>query len=252
MTALSVRIDEKRFRSLDNGPGHLAISRLRFNVADREFMCIAGPSGAGKTTMLNIIGGLDRDFEGEITFSDPNALDRLAYVFQEPRLLPWRTLLENVALPLGKDKSAKEKAARWLDRVGLSGFLNHYPGQTSLGMQRRASLVRAFAVRPALMLMDEPFVSLDEATANDLRGVLMELWRTEPVTVLFVTHDLREAIRLGNRILLLTGAPARVGAEIRVPLTLAERDNPQVVEAFRARHFPPAGSEPASSIAASP
>ncbi len=251
MTALHVRIDEKCFRDADGHPGRVVLSHLRFDVADREFVCILGPSGTGKTTTLNIISGLDADFQGTLTFGDPEAARRLAYVFQEPRLLPWRTLLANVALPLGKDPLAKEKALRWLDRVGLSDFAHHFPGQTSLGMQRRASLARAFAVRPSLMLMDEPFVSLDEATADDLRGLLTTLWRTEPVTVLFVTHDVREAIRLANRILLLTNPPARLAAAIEVSLTPDERDCPHAVEAFRARMFP-AGALPLEAASADP
>lgn len=236
--ALKVRIDEKRFAAPDGGADYVAISRLRFEVAEREFVCIVGPSGSGKTTTLNIIGGLDPNFEGEVAFRDPDARERLAYVFQEPRLLPWRTLLENVALPLGKDRDAREKAKDWLERVGLGPFAGHFPGQTSLGMQRRAALARAFAFGPSLMLMDEPFVSLDEATAQDLRGLLMTLWRNEPVTVLFVTHNVREAIGLANRILLFSKPPAHVEAEIAVPLSTSERETPQMVEAFRARHFP--------------
>jgi NitT/TauT family transport system ATP-binding protein len=237
VTALHVRIEEKTFHRGLAGPGHLVLSALNFDVRDREFVCILGPSGGGKTTTLNIIGGLDRDFTGQVTFSDPKAREHLAYVFQEPRLLPWRTLLENVTLPLGRTPDANAKARQWLERVGLLDFAGHYPGQTSLGMQRRAALARAFAVEPSLMLMDEPFVSLDEATADDLRGLLLGLWQSEPVTVLFVTHDVREAIRLANRILVLSAPPARVAAEIPVPLTPAERADPQIVEGFRTQHF---------------
>jgi NitT/TauT family transport system ATP-binding protein len=240
VSALSVRIEEKRFRDANGGPGHLAISDLHFDVAEREFICILGPSGGGKTTALNIIGGLDRDFTGEVRFNEPDARDHLAYVFQEPRLLPWRTLLDNVALPIARQPDSRARAMGWLDRVGLKDFAHHYPGQTSLGMQRRAALARAFATEPSLMLMDEPFVSLDEASAEDLRGLLGNLCRAEPVTVLFVTHDVREAIRLAHRILLFTAAPARVAAEVNVTLSPGERANPRAVEAFRARYLPPA------------
>jgi NitT/TauT family transport system ATP-binding protein len=243
VSALHAHIEEKRFPAADGGPGHLAISDLAFDVAEREFVCIVGPSGSGKTTALNIIGGLDKNFTGEVRFGAPDARERLAYVFQEPRLLPWRTLYENVHLPIARQEGGEARAMRWLDRVGLKDFAHHYPGQTSLGMQRRAALARAFALEPLLMLMDEPFVSLDEASAEDLRGLLSSLCRTEAVTVLFVTHDVREAIRLAHRILLFTPAPAHVAGEINITLSAGERANPRIVEAFRARYLPPVPTE---------
>jgi NitT/TauT family transport system ATP-binding protein len=256
VTALKVRIEKKEFWRAPGAAGHVVISGMSFDVAPREFVCILGPSGTGKTTMLNIIGGLDTAFEGEVVFSDTRARDRLAYVFQEPRLLPWRTLRDNVALALKAAGSGtpEEGALHWLDRVGLKGFANHFPGQASLGMQRRAALARAFAIHPMLMLMDEPFVSLDDAAARELRQLLSHLWEIEPVTILFVTHDVREAISLATRILVLSASPAKVVSEIPVNLSAAERANPATIETFRSRHFgvqpapaPLNGSVPADS-----
>jgi ABC-type nitrate/sulfonate/bicarbonate transport system ATPase subunit len=231
MTALSVRIDRKAYAL--NGGGVVAIEDLNFTVAENDFVCILGPSGCGKTTTLNLIAGLDKDFTGEIARGDALAKRRLGYVFQTPRLLPWRSVSENIALAAGSDPATAERTAVLLKEVGLAGFEHAFPGQLSLGMQRRASLARAFAIDPGLLLMDEPFVSLDEATAARLRLLLLKLWRERPVTVLFVTHDSREAIQLGQRLLVLSASPARLVADIRVPLSLDERADPAAVERFR-------------------
>jgi len=231
MTALTVRIDRKAYAL--NGGGVLAIEGLQFSVAEDDFVCILGPSGCGKTTTLNLIAGLDTDFAGEIALGSSVAGRRLGYVFQTPRLLPWRSVTENILLAAGRDAATATKAAALLKEVGLAGFENAFPGQLSLGMQRRAALARAFAVEPGLLLMDEPFVSLDEATASRLRLLLLKLWRERPATVLFVTHDSREAVQLGQRLLVLSAGPARLVADLRVPLSPEERANPDAIEAFR-------------------
>ncbi len=166
MSAFAVNILRKAY---GGGEGsRLAIAGLSFEVHEGELVCVLGPSGAGKTTALNIIAGLDLNFEGKVSFRDAKPY-RLSYVFQDPRLLPWRTLIENAALPIKEKADAFAIAATWLDRVGLSGCHQLYPGQASVGMQRRASLARAFAFGPTVLLMDEPFVSLDEKAARDLR-----------------------------------------------------------------------------------
>ena len=231
MTALTVRIDRKAYAL--NGGGVLAIEGLQFSVAEDDFVCILGPSGCGKTTTLNLIAGLDTDFAGEIALGSSVAGRRLGYVFQTPRLLPWRSVTENILLAAGNDAQTAAKSAALLKEVGLAGFENAFPGQLSLGMQRRAALARAFAVEPGLLLMDEPFVSLDEATASRLRLLLLKLWRERPATVLFVTHDSREAVQLGQRLLVLSAGPARLVADLRVPLSPEERANPDAIEAFR-------------------
>jgi ABC-type nitrate/sulfonate/bicarbonate transport system ATPase subunit len=232
MTALEVSIERKVYARARGG-GVTALEGLRFSVAENDFVCILGPSGCGKTTALNLIAGLDKDFQGEITLGGAAAGRRIAYVFQTPRLLPWRSAIANLTLAAGSDPVTAAKCRALLAEVGLGGYEDAFPAQLSLGMQRRAALARAFAVEPGLLLMDEPFVSLDEATAIRLRALLLTLWRERPATVLFVTHDVREAIQLGQRLLVLSGSPARLVADLRVPLSLAERADPQALDAFR-------------------
>ncbi|MFY9642421.1 MAG: ATP-binding cassette domain-containing protein [Rhodomicrobium sp.] len=213
MRALTADIRRKVYGSGE--AGRVAIAGLKFEVCEGELVCLLGPSGAGKTTTLNIIAGLDTSFEGEVQFSDK--AHRLSYVFQEPRLLPWRTLLENVALPLRGRPEAARIAAAWLDRVGLKGCHGLYPGQASAGMQRRAAIARAFAFGPTILLMDEPFVSLDEKAAARLRELFAALWRAEHVTTLFVTHNVAEAAELATRVLIYSACPATIAADIEMP-----------------------------------
>ncbi len=231
MTALIVNIERKSFPL--NGGEVAVIGGLSFSVAAGEFVCILGPSGCGKTTTLNLIAGLDKDFTGEIRRGEEISDKRTGYVFQTPRLLPWRSVMDNILLATGDGMEQRTTADRLLKEVGLAGFEHAFPGQLSLGMQRRASLARAFAIDPGLLLMDEPFVSLDEPTAVRLRALLLTLWRERPVTVLFVTHDSREAVQLGHRLLVLSAGPARLTADLRVPLTVEQRADPSAVEAFR-------------------
>ncbi len=213
MRTLAVDIRRKVYGSGE--AGRLAIAGLRFEVSEGELVFLLGPSGAGKTTTLNIIAGLDAGFEGEVRFSEK--AHRLSYVFQDPRLLPWRTLVENVGLPLRGRPEAARVAATWLDRVGLKGCHGLYPGQASAGMQRRAAIARAFAFGPTILLMDEPFVSLDEKAASELRELFAALWRTERVTTLFVTHNVAEAAELATRVLIYSASPATVAADIEMP-----------------------------------
>ena len=210
---------------------------LAFALPRGAFTCLIGPSGCGKTTTLRILMGLDRDWEGEI---DPAfATARLAAAFQEPRLLPWRTVAQNVALALG-ERAEAGLIAEALAAVGLAGLGDRFPSQLSLGQARRAALARAFAVRPEILLLDEPFVSLDEATAQRLRALLVALWERDPVTVLMVTHNVAEAVRLADRIVLLSERPARVAGEVEVDLPRPER-TAEAVAAFAtglARRYP--------------
>lgn len=241
MSAFAVNILQKAYYSAEGK--RLAIAGLSFEVREGELVCVLGPSGAGKTTMLNIIAGLDSNFEGKVSFPgvEPH---RLSYVFQDPRLLPWRTLIENAALPLKGNADALDIAASWLDRVGLSGCHNLYPGQASIGMQRRASLARAFAFGPTVLLMDEPFVSLDEKAAQELRSLFLALWQAERVTTLFVTHNVAEAAALATRVLVFSGCPARIDADIDIRKEEAGRSDAELLlrSTLAAAHARPANA----------
>jgi NitT/TauT family transport system ATP-binding protein len=206
-------------------------------VEAAQFLCILGPSGCGKTTLLNLIAGLDQDFEGRISIERGPGGDepRIGYVFQEPALLPWRTVIENLRLVMGADQIARDLDLALLDAMGLLDYRDAYPKSLSLGMSRRVALARAFAVEPDLLLMDEPFVSLDESTADGLRRLLLQTWQAKPTTVLFVTHDSREAIQLAQRIIVLCAPPATIIRDQSVALTADQRADPLQREALRAQ-----------------
>ena len=215
----SLKIEAKTFQRATGGDVTV-IRDLAFELVPETFTCLIGPSGCGKTTTLRVMLGLDADFRGEISESLRNA--RIAAVFQEPRLLPWRTVEQNIRLALPPPLADKDLTPI-LDSVELTGFRNSFPSELSLGMARRAALARAFSVEPEILLLDEPFVSLDEVTANRLRQLLIDLWRSSPVTVLMVTHNVREAARLADRLIILSPRPAHVVGVVDVPLPREER-----------------------------
>ena len=232
--AITVAIDEKRYSGRAGAGPVTALRGLRACIGPSEFCVVTGPSGCGKTTLLNIIAGLDRDFAGTLGFapSDHDA-PRIGYVFQSPRLLPWRTVRENVAL-VQRHRAAPAALESLLADVGVTDMADAYPAQLSGGMARRVALARAFAIAPDLLLMDEPFLSLDAAAADRLRSLLLRLVSTRPATVLFVTHDLAEAVALADRILVLSPAPGRVVAELPIALARTERHDPDRLSALRA------------------
>jgi ABC-type nitrate/sulfonate/bicarbonate transport system ATPase subunit len=207
---LDVRIERKSYRAASGNRLHV-LGELSFALGNGEVAALVGPSGCGKTTLLRIIVGLDRDFEGSVRLP---AHGRLGVVFQEPRLLPWRSVEENVRLAAPQASDAALDAL--FATLGLGEHRRHYPGELSLGLARRVALARAFAVEPGLLVLDEPFVSLDAALANRLRDELIELVSRRPVTTLLVTHNLDEAIALADRVILLSGSPARVLATVPV------------------------------------
>jgi ABC-type nitrate/sulfonate/bicarbonate transport system ATPase subunit len=232
--ALVAEIREKRYARARGAQPHVALAGLSLQVAAGEFVALVGPSGCGKTTFLNIVAGLDRDFAGDVQLAPrPDGRPaRVGYVFQEPRLLPWRTVCENIALvlpPHGADAVVRDM----LQAVGLAKAQDLYPPQLSVGMSRRVAIARAFAIQPDLLLMDEPFVSLDHDTVEQLRDLLLKLWHARPTTVLFVTHDIREALVLADRLVLLSGTPARVVADVPVSLARNRRESGAEIERLR-------------------
>jgi NitT/TauT family transport system ATP-binding protein len=214
---LDVDIKQKSFRAASGENLHV-LGGLSLRLGGGEVGALVGPSGCGKTTLLRIIAGLDRDYDGSVRLPDHGTL---GMVFQEPRLLPWRTLEQNVRLAAPR---AKDAVLDVLFRtLGLDGHRHHYPGELSLGLARRVALARAFAVEPDLLLLDEPFVSLDDALAARLRDELAELVSNRPVTTLLVTHNVEEAIGLADRLFLLSSSPARVLAEVPIERPRAKR-----------------------------
>ncbi len=187
-------------------PPHQALGGLDLEVKDGEFLCLVGPSGSGKTTLLRVLAGLEPNFQGKLSL--PRGL-RSSIVFQEPRLMPWSTVLDNLLL-VAPAEDARGRALALLRELDVAAFADAYPAQLSGGMQRRVALARALLVGPELMLMDEPFLSVDRPTAEHLRALVVRLWRDRGMTILFVTHDLTEAMALGTRLVFLTKAPGRL------------------------------------------
>jgi len=222
-----VHIKRKFYRAASGGRLHV-LGELSIALANGEVAAIVGPSGCGKTTLLRIIVGLDHDFEGSVTLP---AHGRLGVVFQEPRLLPWRTVEQNLRLVAPQASDAALDAL--FATLGLAEHRRHYPGELSLGLARRVALARAFAVEPELLVLDEPFVSLDAALAARLRAELVELVSRRPVTTLLVTHDIEEAIGLADRVLLLSASPARLLGDFPIERPRVARTADQV-ESIRA------------------
>jgi ABC-type nitrate/sulfonate/bicarbonate transport system ATPase subunit len=209
---LELRIDAKSYLSADGTPVEV-VRDLELRLEAGSFGALIGPSGCGKTTILRIAAGLDADFKGQLR--TPGA-GRLGMVFQEPRLLPWRTVEDNIRLALPADQ-ANVDLTDLVGMLGLGSHLTRYPGELSLGLARRAAIARAFAVNPDFLLLDEPFVSLDEAVAARLRSELVALTTRTRVTTLLVTHDLEEAVQLADRLFFLSDRPARIILEKTLP-----------------------------------
>jgi NitT/TauT family transport system ATP-binding protein len=212
---LQVHIERKSFRT-DRGELPV-LGRLDIALGAREIVALVGPSGCGKSTLLRIIGGLDTDFQGVIDWRG-GTMPRIGTVFQEPRLLPWRTVRQNLLLAQPTENPALADAL--LDTLDLTPFSGAFPATLSLGMARRVAIARAFAMAPELVLLDEPFVSLDPAMAGRGRELLLNTWRARPTAALLVTHDRAEAAALADRVLLLADRPTRVLEEIIVPEAL--------------------------------
>lgn len=194
----------KSFNGID------VVKDFSLQVYQEEILCIVGPSGCGKSTLLHIISGLMQPSGGEITHGRVN----ISYVFQEDRLLPWKNVYENIKI-VNKNAS-KEKCMELIQQVGLKGFESYYPSELSGGMRQRCSIARAFYYERDILLMDEPFKSLDYHLRIDMINYLLKLWNTTKTAIIFVTHDIDEALMLGDRILLLSTSPAKNYKEFHI------------------------------------
>ena len=209
---LELRIDAKGYLSAD-GTAVEVVRDVELRLEAGSFGALIGPSGCGKTTILRIAAGLDADFQGRL--QTPGA-GRLGMVFQEPRLLPWRTVEDNIRLALPAHQTGVD-IADLFETLGLGSHLARYPGELSLGLARRAAIARAFAIQPDFLLLDEPFVSLDEAVAARLRSELTALTTRTKVTTLLVTHHLEDAVQLADRVFFLSDRPAHIIFERTLP-----------------------------------
>jgi ABC-type nitrate/sulfonate/bicarbonate transport system ATPase subunit len=225
---LDVAIAHKDHHRADGRPLR-ALENLRLTLPFGQAGAVVGPSGCGKTTLIRLIAGLDRDYSGHIQLP---AYGRLGMVFQEPRLLPWRSVRDNIEIAAPDATSAEIETL--LAELSLSEHATHFPGELSLGLARRVSLARALAVKPDLLLLDEPLVSLDAALARDLRDRIAALIEKKRITTLIVTHDLTEAIALADRVFLLSPRPANV-VETLIVETPRARLTQEVAERLQAR-----------------
>ncbi|WP_194474363.1 ABC transporter ATP-binding protein [Bradyrhizobium sp. CCBAU 51753] len=225
MTALRIDQVSRTFPARTRNAPTRALEPTTLDVGDNDFVTILGPSGCGKSTLLRIVAGLDRPTSGRVTLDarevkGPGA-DR-GMVFQSYTLFPWLTVRENIAFGLrerGVAQAERNKIADTLIRqVGLSGFENHWPKQLSGGMQQRTAIARALANDPKILLLDEPFGALDNQTRALMQEMLLGIWERDQKTVLFVTHDIEEAIFLGSRVIVMSARPGRIKAEIVVDL----------------------------------
>jgi len=205
VAAVKLKIDivEKTFPAREDAPERRIFDHFHLALEAGEICALTGPSGIGKSSLLQIVAGLDREFEGTVE----GAPLPIGYLFQNPRLLPWRTARQNLELVL---PDRPHDAMRWLARVGLEEAANVYPSRLSVGMARRVALARALAVRPRLLLLDEPFSALDAETAGRMQDLLREEMTRLGATVLLVTHSWQEAAALSHRIITLEGSPARI------------------------------------------
>jgi ABC-type nitrate/sulfonate/bicarbonate transport system ATPase subunit len=236
---LSVRGVEKRFHA--SSTSTLALQATDLDVAENDFVTILGPSGCGKSTLLRIVAGLDVPTAGEVMLdgqriTGPGA-DR-GMVFQSYTLFPWLTVLDNVCFGLrerGLPRSQQvEKAQGFLAQVGLQGFAKHYPKQLSGGMQQRTALARALANQPRMLLMDEPFGALDHQTRELMQELLLGLWEARQQTVLFVTHDIDEAVFMGSRVVVMSARPGRIKLDRLVALPHPRHYSLKTTPAFSA------------------
>lgn len=241
MDTISLRA-EKVTKEFANNQGDkvTALDGLNLHIKKGEFISLLGPSGCGKSTFLRLVAGLEERTSGVLELDGKSIAEAgrdRGVVFQQYSLLPWLHVWENVAFALKKDKSvskaeAKELAYHYVDLVGLKGFETYYPSQLSGGMQQRVAIARALVYKPALLLMDEPFGALDAQIRREMQDLLLDVWQTEKCSVLFVTHDVDEAIYLSDRVYVMSARPGRITNEINIELERPRNLDMQLTEKF--------------------
>ncbi len=225
LTKLRIEGVSRSFPGMRGGAPTLALEPISLQVAENDFITILGPSGCGKSTLLRIVAGLDRPSAGRVLL-DRREIDRpgpdRGMVFQSYTLFPWLTVQENIGFGLREKGLARverdQVIASYIEKVGLRGFARHYPKTLSGGMQQRTAIARALANDPAILLLDEPFGALDNQTRSLMQELLLGIWEAERKTVLFVTHDIEEAIFLANRVIVMTARPGRIKADVPIHL----------------------------------
>ncbi len=246
MTALPkiiLQAAEKHYSS-PQGEDVVALAPVTLEIASGEFVCLVGPSGCGKTTLINLMAGFEKTSSGTVTIdgravtgTDPDHI----MIFQEYGLYPWRTVLGNVLFALEakglKGKEAVEKAREYVDLVGLTKSIDSFPHQLSGGMKQRVAIARALAVEPSVIFLDEPFGALDAFTRMYLQDELLRLWQEKRPTVVFVTHDLDEAVYLGGRVVLMAPGPGRVQRVINIPLPWPRERTGESIDKYRRELF---------------
>jgi NitT/TauT family transport system ATP-binding protein len=213
----------------------VALQDVSFEASGRVFVSIVGPSGCGKSTLLNILSGIERPTSGKVEITEDGTRATIGYVFQSARLLPWRTVMDNLLfVQHNRDEATRERCLRFLEMVNLGHTAKKYPGELSGGMQQRVGIARAFSIEPDVLFMDEPFSHLDAITARSLRRELHDLWKETKKTVLFVTHDVGEAVELSSRVIIFArGGHLREDLRIELPFPRDSADEEVAVAKAR-------------------
>lgn len=241
-TVVSVRNLTKKFPSPDRHSDFVVLDSVSLDVKEGEFASLVGPSGCGKSTLLNVIAGIEQQSAGDLTVhpvsGSHDGMIHIGYVFQSPRLLNWLTVEDNIKFALEAQSVPRnewpDRIAKYLGMVGLAGQEPNYPLNLSGGMQQRVAISRALAIEPDVLLMDEPFSHLDEITARKMRIDLMTILEKEKTTILFVTHDLREAVYLSDNVYMMSTKPARIFKHVHIDLPRPRRpEDPRLFDLER-------------------
>ena len=240
MTDKVLQVQNLSMTYADNNGGLQALDDISFSVAPQEFVCVLGPSGSGKSTLLRILAGLLSPTAGGVTFSPCGKDEKpcIGLVFQQANLMPWRTALGNITLPLelkgASPEEARLQAQAWINQVGLQGFEDAWPRDLSGGMAQRVAIARALIQDPDLLLLDEPFGSLDALTRERMADELLNLWQARRKTVIMVTHSISEALLLSDRVLVFTPRPGKICLDLAVDLPRPRANEIRYTEHFGA------------------